>query len=273
MPRTKSRLVRWLAALSLGLGLALVVPAAAAAQAVSDATRVADSLRVEIDKAVASNDANVLRRTRVAAERAVVRFPNDAWVGYYRAYAAFREAGLLLSIARGKEVAAFLNPAVKAIEDVLDVAPSADGFAILSALQGQRLTASGSTFTAIRLGPSVLRAIGKAEALAPTNPRVWLLKGINAFNAPSAFGGGQQNAEQHLRKAIALFATFRAPTPAPTWGLADAWIWLGRSLQAQGRPAEARAAYQTAIQLEPWNVWVTGTLLPSLERGPRKAGG
>ncbi|MDX2185196.1 MAG: tetratricopeptide repeat protein [Gemmatimonadaceae bacterium] len=258
-------------ALSLGMALTLGT-VRLGAQSPPEGVTVADSLRMDIDAAVATNDPGTLRRARVAAERAALRFPGDPWVGYYRAYAAFREAGLLLSTARAKEVSAFLNPAVQAIEDALDRVPSAEGFALLSALQGQRLTASGSAFTAIRLGPSVLRAIGKAEALAPTNPRVWLLKGINAYNAPSAFGGGQQNAEQHLRKAIALFATFRAPIPAPTWGLADAWIWLGRSLQAQGRPAEARAAYQTAVQLEPWNLWVTGTLLPSLDRGARKTG-
>lgn len=272
MPRLRQHPRSLVAALIFGGALALGL-APAEAQTSPDAIRVADSLRVEIDGAVATNDAATLRRARVAAERAALRYPADPWVGYYRAYAAFREAGLLLSTARGKEVSAFLNPAVQAIEDALDAAPSAEGFALLSALQGQRLTASGSTFTAIRLGPSVLRAIGKAEALSPTNPRVWLLKGINAFNAPAAFGGGLQGAEQHLRKAITLFGSFRAPTPAPTWGLADAWIWLGRSLQAQGRPAEARAAYQTAVQLEPWNLWVTGTLLPSLDRSTRKAGG
>jgi tetratricopeptide (TPR) repeat protein len=265
------------------LGIALALPTAPAhgqdgpggfgmgdiptTQSASESARLADSLRRQIDAAVAINDGPTLRRAREAAERAAGAQPSDPWLVYYRGYAVFREAGFLLGASRIKELGGGLDAAVAALERSLGRSPSPDGWALLSALQGQRLTASGSTFTAIRLGPAVLRAIGRAEESGPQNPRVWLLKGINAFNAPGAFGGGMDKAEGHLRRALALFAADRPTAPLPTWGLADAWIWLGRALQAQGKRAEARAAYATAVQLQPQNTWLTDVLIPSLEQG------
>lgn len=233
----------------------------------ADIGRLADTLRRQIEDAVATNDGSTLRRTRVAAERAASAHPEDVWLAYYRGYAVFREAGYLLGTSRIREFGPVLDAATADLERSLKRAPSADGWALLSALQGQRLTASGSTLTAIRLGPAVLRAVGRAEEAGPQNPRVWLIKGINAFNAPGAFGGGMDKAESHLRRALALFGTDRPASPLPAWGLADAWIWLGRSLQAQGKRAEARAAYTAAAQLQPRNTWVTEILIPSLGDG------
>lgn len=233
----------------------------------ADIGRLADSLRRQIEAAVAINDGPTLRQARIAAEQAATAHPQDAWLAYYRGYAVFREAGFLLGASRIREFGPVLDDATADLERSLKRAPSADGWALLSALQGQRLTASGSTLTAIRLGPAVLRAVGRAEEAGPQNPRVWLIKGINAFNAPSAFGGGMEKAESHLRRALALFGTDRPASPLPAWGLADAWIWLGRSLQAQGKRAEARAAYTAAAQLQPRNTWVTEILIPSLGDG------
>ena len=258
--------------LAFGLGTPGLTPlgaqaAPSAAVSTPDLARTADSLRRQIEAAVAANDGPTLRRVREASERAAAAHPQDVWLTYYRGYAVFREAGYLLGASRIRELGSALDGAVGALERMLARSPSPDGWALLSALQGQRLTASGSTFTAIRLGPAVLRAIGRAEDTGPQNPRVWLLKGINAFNAPSAFGGGMDKAEQHLRRALSLFPTDRPATPLPAWGLADAWIWLGRTLQAQGKRTEARAAYTAAVQLQPQNTWVTEVLIPSLDRG------
>lgn len=231
-----------------------------------DPARLADSLRRQIDSAVATNEVAPVRRIREAAVLAARASPREPWLAYYAGYAAYREAGLLLGTERAADAGRFLDAAAATVERVTTGPAAADAQAMLAALQGQRLTASGSSFTAIRLGPSVLRANGRAEALAPQNPRVWLIKGITAFNAPSAFGGGAQKAEAHLRRALALFPSDHPAPPAPTWGHADAWLWLGRALQAQGRKPEARAAYAKARELEPWNTWLTQVLIPGLER-------
>lgn len=261
LPLRRSRLL-----LAGAVALLLAAGTPGGAQSAPAAARLADSIRQQIEQAVAANDGPNLRRAREVAARAAAAQPGDPWLAYYHGYAAFREAGFLLGASRAKEAQPMLDAAVAAVERANAAHPSPDAYALLSALQGQRLTASGSTFTAMRLGPAVLKAIGRAEEIGPQNPRVWLLKGINAFNAPSAFGGGVDKAEAHLRRALALFSGDRPAAPMPTWGLADAWIWLGRSLQAQGRAAEARQAYATAAQLQPANTWVTDVLIPSLDR-------
>jgi len=93
---------------------------------------------------------------------------------------------------------------------------------------------------------------------------VWLISGISAMFTPKTFGGGAERAERDLRKAIALFETDRPVAPAPSWGRADAWIWLGQALQKEEKIDDARAAYQKALEIQPGNQWVQRVLLPSL---------
>ena len=65
----------------------------------------------------------------------------------------------------------------------------------------------------------VAEALGSAKALAPNNPRLYLLLGNNAFHTPEMFGGGADKAQPLYRKAKVLFATFQpANNMSPTWG-------------------------------------------------------
>ncbi len=256
-------------ALSGGATLPAVAPGQrlpAPAPATAPGTALVDSLRRGIEAAVVTGEAAPLRAARLAIDRAAKAAPEDTLLAYWRGYAAFREAGLLMAVGRTGEVGAVLIPAIVGLEEWADRTPSAEGLALLSTLYGQRIGASGSTLVTLRLGPSLLRAMDRAVQLAPQNPRVWLLRGISAYGMPAMVGGGPEKSEQYLRQAIALFVTDRAVAPAPTWGLADAWLWLGRALQARGNLGEARLAYAQAQELQPWNTWLTGTLIPSLGR-------
>jgi hypothetical protein len=65
----------------------------------------------------------------------------------------------------------------------------------------------------------VAEALGAAKALAPDNPRLYLLLGNNLYYTPEIFGGGVDKAHPMYVKAKALFATFKPATPlSPTWG-------------------------------------------------------
>lgn len=76
-------------------------------------------------------------------------------------------------------------------------------------------------------------ALARAQALAPTNPRVYLLLGNDAFYRPSMFGGGADKAKPQYEKAKALFATFRPATPlSPTWGEAMTDAMLAKATAA-----------------------------------------
>jgi tetratricopeptide (TPR) repeat protein len=116
------------------------------------------------------------------------------------------------------------------------------------------------------LGPLIPKQISAAVAGGPANPRVWLLRGIQSFYTPVEYGGGLPVAETQLNKAIELFATDNPPPPAPAWGKAEAYVWLGQVLQKQNRIEEARAAYNKALGVQHDYPWVTYSLLPSLPK-------
>ena len=75
----------------------------------------------------------------------------------------------------------------------------------------------------------VQEALGQAKALAPNNPRVYLLLANDLFYRPAFFGGGAERARPLYERAKVLFGTFRpATTLSPTWGEKNADSALAR---------------------------------------------
>ena len=84
-------------------------------------------------------------------------------------------------------------------------------------LQG-RIMVSPMTRGVVYTG-RVQEALGQAKALAPNNPRVYLLLANDLFYRPAFFGGGAEKARPLYERAKALFGTFRPATAlSPTWG-------------------------------------------------------
>ena len=84
-------------------------------------------------------------------------------------------------------------------------------------LQG-RIMVSPMTRGVVYTG-RVQEALGQAKALAPNNPRVYLLLANDLFYRPAFFGGGAEKARPLYERAKALFGTFRPATVlSPTWG-------------------------------------------------------
>ena len=110
---------------------------------------------------------------------------------------------------------------------------------------------SGNPLSGMTLGPKSSGLVDRAMELDPKNPRVWLIRGMSAMFTPKMFGGGTDKAERDLRKAIELFDAERPVAPAPSWGRADAYVWLGQALQKDEKHDEARAAYQKALAIQP----------------------
>ena len=93
-----------------------------------------------------------------------------------------------------------------------------------------------------------------------------MLRGIGNLFKPKLFGGGADKAEKDLVKAIALFATDKPAPPAPDWGHAEAYAWLGQVYAERKQVDEAREAYRKALELRPDFGWVAHELLPALDR-------
>jgi tetratricopeptide (TPR) repeat protein len=232
--------------------------------ALPGSARWADSAAREIDAASRTGDIARLRRTQTMLDQALVAFPGDPLLLHYQGYALYRIGGILQGrpAAAAPDLPLVLETSRTKLEQSLAGRPMAETHALLASVLGQLI--GGNPSTAPTYGPRVQTEMTAATTMGPSNPRVWLLKGIQSIYTPAQYGGGLSIAEDQLKRAIQLFVTDAPTPPEPSWGKAEAYVWLGQALQKQNRMAEARTAYQQALVLQPEYPWVTYSLLPSL---------
>ena len=245
---------------------ALLALAAAPLAAQHPATRDqwADSARRAIEVAAPAGDRAALGAARALLDQALARFPDDPLLQHYQGYALWREASALLGRGDAAGAKALLEQADRLLERSARRLRLPESYALRASVTGQLIGISRNPLTGMRLGPRSSSLMEQAEEVGPGNPRVWLVKGMNAMYTPSMFGGGLDRARAHLQRALELFATDRPVAPLPAWGEADAYVYLGQVHAKDGRPAEARAAYERALALQPTNAWVREVLLPAL---------
>jgi tetratricopeptide (TPR) repeat protein len=148
----------------------------------------------------------------------------------------------------------------------------AEALAVKAGLQGLAINFNGAA--AITLGPALRANMGRAVEMAPANPRIRLIDGINTLHMPDFFGGGADKALEKLKLASTLFAAESlADSTAPRWGGDDALLWAGRCAMTLRDFAAARDFFQQALDRNPDNGWVRTALLPaaadSLAKHPR----
>jgi len=227
-----------------------------------------DTLRPMVESALTRADwvtlEAAIRRLRAASASESGR--NDPWLHYDLAYALHRRGSALLVEERTREARALLQESATVATRAKDLGAGAHALALAGTVTGQLAGVSG-TLAAIPLGPRAFRLLDQALDAAPDDPRVALLNGITRLNAPRAFGGGAAKGEPEFRRALRLFESESRAPPRPEWGYADAHIWLGIALGQLGRPNEARAEYQRALERAPGHRWIIDELLPALDRG------
>jgi tetratricopeptide (TPR) repeat protein len=143
----------------------------------------------------------------------------------------------------------------------------ADAIALEAGLRGLGIMLDPSR--AMVLGGEIEEGLSRAAALAPKNPRIALLDGINTFNKPKFVGGGLDKALVKLKKSQELFAAEQAKAPAIDWGMDDAYAWAGRASAKLEKTDAARASYQKALEVNPGNTWVKYVLLPELDQAAK----
>ena len=226
----------------------------------------ADSAARLIDRATLAGDLAGLRSARSLLDKALIAYPNDALLLHYQGYELYREADLLdgRGGSEAADVPLVAASALTKLQQSLAAGAIPETHALVAMVMGRIIgkdQASGP-----RLGPQIPQEMNAAVQTGPTNPRVWLLRGIQSLYTPIQYGGGLPTAEAQLNRAIVLFAADNPTPPAPSWGKAEAYVWLGQVLQKQNRIAEARTAYNNALAVQPDYPWVTNSLLPSLGR-------
>jgi tetratricopeptide (TPR) repeat protein len=248
-----------------GLAIAAAVAPLGAQTQLTGTAKWADSASREIEAANVVGDLNRLTNAAAMVDRVLTVTPNDPLLLYYRSLALYRTASLYTGQKKNDEAKRALDEADMLLEQATAKSPTADALALRSSVIGMMIGLSGNPLSGMTLGPKSTGLLDRAKELEPKNPRVWLVSGMSNMFTPKMFGGGTDKAEQDLRKALTLFETDQPVPPAPSWGRADAYIWLGQALQKNDKPDEARTAYQKALELQPKNGWVLYVLLPSLD--------
>jgi len=228
------------------LGAVALASTTPAAHAQAAPAKWADTIAAEIDAATLAGDTARLHAAESMAERVATAFPNDGLILHYQAYALYREQ----EAAQGGTIdAARLERANRLLERSLATHPLPETHMLISFLDGMLIGADPSR--AMELGAASSQSQAKAMALGPQNPRVWLLAGISAMFTPPEYGGGLDRAADDLKRSIAFFDK-DAPKPGePSWGRAEAHVWLGQVLAKQGDKPAAGAEYQKALDIAP----------------------
>lgn len=243
--------------------LAFSLSAAAQTPVLAGAAKWADSAAREINRATIEGDINRFHGARTLLEHALRLYPNDAILLHYRGYEAYREAGLMYALNRQSEIPALMQEASAALQKSDSLKPMPETHALLASTLGSLIGADQSLGPT--LGPVIQEENSAAMSTGESNPRVWLLRGISAIYTPPEYGGGLAEAENQLSRAIDLFRIDAPVPPAPSWGRAEAFAWLGQVLQKENKPAAALVAYKKALELEPNYTWVKNGLLPSVK--------
>ena len=234
-----------------------------------DLSSTIDSLRPILDRALRTSQPADFDDAIAFVDRHLTLTPGDPVLLHYRGFALFRKASVLTSApTESKAARRMLEEADRALEQSSRTLFWPETLALRAAVAGQLIGSSGP-FAALRLGPRSTRLLGDAVAQGGDNPRVWLLKGIASLYAPKLFGGSPQKAERELQHALSLFTIDQSKSPAPWWGHAETYGWLGQAYARQGRPADARAAYLSALELQPGNRWIMQMLLREPDPGRR----
>lgn len=227
----------------------------------------ADSARRIIEAAVDGGDLASVDRAIAVVERALTAFPTSSMLQHYHAYGLYR-AGTMTMGQNGDDAARpYFGKAREILETLVRGETIPESHALLASVYGMQIAvARVAMIEGMRLGPKTEASMDKAVAAGPKNPRVWVMRGIGAFNTPSMFGGGIDVAERHLKQALALFPDDHPASPLPSWGRADAHVWLGQVYQRQGKLDAARAQFDSVLALQPQNGWVAHVLIPGLTK-------
>jgi len=122
-------------------------------------------------------------------------------------------------------------------------ANNAEYHRLLGELCGQVIPAN-PIFGALKYGQCAKDEIDKAIQLDGKLALAYVSRGVGNYYLPSSMGGGLDIALKDFDKALAIDPK-----------LTDAYLWKGVTLRKANKNADARQAFQKALELNPQRVW------------------
>ena len=197
----------------------------------------------DLEKARDAQDRPTLDRLAAQLASAAQGKSNDAAAEYKLALAESYVAEVAIEV-RDKNAAhaaaeAGIDAAKKAVALKGD---SAEYHRLLGTLCGQAISAN--VLQGMKYGHCAQDEVNKAVQLDPKSSVNYLARGVGNYYLPQGLGGGLDLAIKDFQKAAEL-----DPQSA------EAQLWLGLALRKQNKNADARKAFQKAIELNPARVW------------------
>lgn len=207
-------------------------------------------LEGRIEYAYFTADANALRNLLGSMQSSLAKEGGDFLAQYQRGFAQYR-LGLVLAAGNDPKAADAFAGCLDALARALDANKQfAEAYALQSACYTS-IAALKSWKLVVDLPLSASR-LDKALKLAPKNPRVVLIDALNDYERPRALGGDRQQACTKFKRAAQLFdASPQAKAEPPSWGAADAYLYVGRCLNDSGDVLGARNALERALIIAP----------------------
>lgn len=224
------------------------------------------SAKKALQAAVNMGSADGILAARGQFDALSVSEPKNPLLHYWVAAADWRVAPFLMGEANKARGKRWVEEGIERAGKAYELDPKfAEALALRCGLQGLYLQFDSSQM--MKLGMQMEGDMNHARDLAPKNPRVALLDGINTLYKPGFVGGGAGNALKKFDQAASLFAAEAvSDIAAPNWGRDDVHVWAGRALVKAGDLKDARASYQKALTVNPANGWVRTKLLPEVEK-------
>jgi plasmid stability protein len=196
-------------------------------------------LQAQILYAYQTEDDNALEALARSIGHELEADPNDASLRYHVAHARYR-LGLLAAAAHGPGAAAAFSDCIERLKpltgsEVESVEALTLESACYSGLAGQR------RFESTLLTARARERLATALEQDPRNPRAVFLSSLEALGRSLPGSPERRGAVARLRYAAQLFeATPATSVDTPGWGHAEAYLALGRELQASGDTLGAR---------------------------------
>lgn len=142
----------------------------------------------------------------------------NSWLPNY--YVAFVNTTTAFGTKDVVQIGLLLTKAQNALDIELSKNPNNPELLVVQAMIHTAWISSDPMTNGAKLSPVVMQLYGKAQAIAPENPRAVFGKAEFEIGAAQFWGTDTKPMCAQIEKAVGLFATFKPETPfSPKWGL------------------------------------------------------